>query len=378
MSKKIILSAICVALILILVLLFILPGSRVQAPATSDIPQDDTLDNMPMVNLDMNTGYKPLPDINPELIAEIPLDADKIVLNDTVFDRTDGLEKILVDSDENLIVSDGNGGYIAANTVYSGKNSPSDIRIVRYDASGDIVKEKTYIGNDYDTVCRIKFDSDMGIFIEGIAQSTNGDFVDFPYNTPFIAAIDADTLDIKWWYPIQYAEEAFEIAGGNVYVSERYADSDTLIPSVARLDSNGNKLWQTESLAQWLHDICMLKDGRLVIVCRYVNEQANDIDGTISIYSPSSDEIDKLTADHYGTITPTDDNGFISLSVRNVKTIPQPVYVSSIWYDTETVITKYSADYTIEWRKTYDRYKDSAERDIVIPQSDGSVFVETE
>jgi len=376
MRKRITLSAICLVLILILALILIFLGNRVQAPP-AETPQNDAPDTVPTIDLDMDTGYKPLPDINPELITEIPLDADKIVLNGTVFDRTGGLEKILADfgvhADGLLIVSDGNDGYFIAHD--GDRSTYTDINIVHYDATGDIINEKTYIGNDYDSVYRIKFDPSMGIFIEGISQSTNGDFENFDYNTPFIACIDPDTLNIKWWYPVQFAEDVFELNGNSVYAAERYADTEDSIPSVVQLDANGNKVWQSEPLAQWLHDISVLQDGRLVVVCRYVNEQANDIDSTISIFSPNGDNLGRLKADHYGKITPTDDGGFISLSVRNVKTIPQPVYVSAIWFDTETVITKYSANYTIEWRKTYDTYKDSTDRDIVIPQPDGSVFV---
>ena len=73
---------------------------------------------------------------------------------------------------------------------------------------------------------------------------------------------------------------------------------------------------------------------------------------------------------------PTSDGGFIIVSIRNIKTIPRPVYISSIWYDSETVVTKYDKGYKVEWRKTYDGIKDAVGFDRVLPLSDGSVVLE--
>ena len=98
--------------------------------------------------------------------------------------------------------------------------------------------------------------------------------------------------------------------------------------------------------------------------------------GAINCYGKDGKKLLTFEADCYGDISPTNDGGFIMVSSRNINTIPQPAYISSIWYDTETVVTKYDKEYKVEWRKTYDSVKDALGFDKVLPLSDGSVVVE--
>lgn len=97
--------------------------------------------------------------------------------------------------------------------------------------------------------------------------------------------------------------------------------------------------------------------------------------GVINCYEKDGKKLLAFEADCYGDIKPTDDEGFIIVSVRNIKTVPQPAYISSIWYDTETVVTKYDKNFKIEWRKTYDNIKNAVGLDMVLPLRDGSVGI---
>jgi len=56
--------------------------------------------------------------------------------------------------------------------------------------------------------------------------------------------------------------------------------------------------------------------------------------------------------------------------------VPQPPVISSIWYDTELVAVKYKSDYSVEWRKTYDRYKAQKGSDFALPLKDGRLIVD--
>jgi hypothetical protein len=50
-----------------------------------------------------------------------------------------------------------------------------------------------------------------------------------------------------------------------------------------------------------------------------------------------------------------------------IKTVPQPAYISSIWYDTEVTATRYDNRLDMVWRKTFDRYKNTREPTWFIP-----------
>lgn len=146
--------------------------------------------------------------------------------------------------------------------------------------------------------------------------------------------------------------------------------------SIVKLDANGSKIWATEPLSQWIHSIAELSDGRVVGIQKFSDYQAVPKPGAVNCYSKNGEKLSTFEADCYGDIVTTNDGGFIMVSIRNIKTVPQPAYISSIWYDTETVVTKYDNDYKVEWRKTYDSIKDAIGFDRALPLSDGSVVLE--
>jgi len=368
MSKKIIISIICVVLALTLAA-FVWFGNNVQAP-TQDT---DTAEPVSLMDLGMDTSYEPLPDINPELITEMPLGEGRAERNGYIFDMTDGYEQVVAGSNVYLISPGSSGGYItAANT----DTSPSYIIITRFNEAGDKVQERTYGGSDYDWVYTLTFNPTMGIIITGTSQSSDGDFASDSV-TPFLACIDPDTLDVKWWHPINIANNIFSVTDDAVYAVQRYdieyEEYEPALLQIVKFDKDGNPIWTSETLEQWIQDICVLKDGRVLVLQEFAEERERGLKWRMLTYSADGTKLTETNAIQ-GELTATDDGGFISVEVRNVKTIPQPVYISSIWYDTETVATKYSSDYIIEWRKTYDGISDNQGKDIVIPQYDGSVF----
>ena len=57
-------------------------------------------------------------------------------------------------------------------------------------------------------------------------------------------------------------------------------------------------------------------------------------------------------------LSPTDDGGFVVKSIREIASIPQPLYVSSLWLDHDVVIEKYDKYKLLTWRKIFNDYDD--------------------
>lgn len=336
-------------------------------------------DPMPMSEpLPIDTQYVPLPDIDSEKVVERTVDEYHVINNDIIFEKTQGYAKITENNPDAFLLIDEKGNYIAVGRIEQ-NGGYSDICITKYDSSGIEIKKQTYGGSDFDWVGAAKYNSKIGIVISGISQSSDGDFANSG-NSPFIACINPETLAVKWSSPVQVADSVYHVSDEAVYVvrndGEKYSGKGELKLSIVKLDSNGNKMWAAEPLSQWIHGIAELSDGRVIGIQKFSDYQAVQKGGAINCYARDGKKLLTFEADCYGDIVPTNDGGFIIVSIRNIKTIPQPAYISSIWYDTETVVTKYDKNYKVEWRKTYDSVKDAIGFDSVLPLSDGSVVLE--
>ena len=334
---------------------------------------------MPMSEpLPIDTYYVPLPDIDSEKVVEHTVDENHVINNDIIFENTQGYAKVIEKNPDAFLLIDEKGNYIAVGKIEK-NGGYSDICITKYNSSGIEIKKQTYGGSDFDWASSAKYNSKMGIVISGISQSADGDFANNS-NSPFVTCINPETLAVKWISPVQVADSVYCVSNETVYIvrneDEKYSGSGELKLSIVKLDANGNKVWATEPLSQWIHGITELSDGRVIGIQKFSDNQAVQKGGAINCYAKEGKKLLTFEADCYGDIVLTSDGGFIIVSIRNIKTIPQPVYISSIWYDSETVVTKYDKNYKVEWRKTYDGIKDAVGFDRVLPLSDGSVVLE--
>ncbi len=328
--------------------------------------------------LPIDTHYVPLPDINSEKVVERTIHENQIIINGVISSKTQGYARVLEQNPDAILLVDEKGNYIAVGKTEQ-NGGYSDICITKYDSDGRELRKQTYGGSDFDWANAAKYNAQMGIVISGISQSNDGNFANNS-NSPFVACIEPETLAVKWIASVQIADWVYHVSDEAVYVvrneGEKYNGKNELKLSIVKLDRDGNKIWVTEPLSQWIYGITELSDGRVIGIQRFSDYQAIEKSGAINCYSKDGEKLSTFEADCYGDIEPTNDEGFIVVSVRNIKTIPQPLYISSIWYDTETVVTKYDKNDKIEWRKTYDSIKDATGADRVMPLSDGSVALE--
>lgn len=253
-----------------------------------------------------------------------------------------------------------------------------DIVITKLDGDGNVLVQKSFGGSDFDCLNISKYDKELGIIINGRTQSYDGDFaIDKDIETAdFIACID-ENLNLRWVYHAEKNEnlvyDQLALSDDCVYILGGYRYT-TPPGFVVKLDRNGNKAWTKSELNSglWGRTVSVLKNGDLVVG---LGQQNN---GIIVVLDKDGNEKKRLEELKLvpTIITPTDDGGFIVTSTREIRTVPQPLYISSIWFDTEFVAMKYSSDYTLNWRKTYDGYKDKMGQDHVFPFEDGSIVVD--
>lgn len=255
-----------------------------------------------------------------------------------------------------------------------------DIVITKIDTDGNIIKQKGFGGGDFEMLNISKYDESLGILINGRSQSNDGDFaIKDGRSSDFIACVD-DSLNLKWvnlaGEDYSFIYDQLAVSEGSIYVlgSHNKGGGALVEGFLLKLDSNGKKAWQKSILYSglWGRALSILKNGDIAISAGQQNQ------GIIIVLDQSGMEKKRMEDLKFSPsgITPTEDGGFIVTSNREIKTVPQPPYISSIWYDTELLAIKFKTDYTVEWRKAYDKYKDDRGSDFVLPLADGRMIVE--
>lgn len=302
----------------------------------------------------------------------------KRALNPLGFDRID--QVIITDKDDIVIIG----------LAYPRGSTPShewDILATKLDMKGNILDQKYRGGRDYEYVDEVKYNKNIGVVFIGRTSSIDGDFAltqktESPFY--FVACMD-ENLQIQWvwneekagmiYNHILLSDDEICIMGSSL-ISNFITDNDYI-----KLSKKGEKIGNYSELSSqlWADGAQLLPNGHLVVGKRsiqFIDKESRNLDELIIL-----DEKDKVMVRMNDIkylpdqIISTDDGGFIVKSIRPVRVIPQPLYVSSIWYDQEVVLVKYNQDYEREWRKTYNKYKD-IRIDFVQPLENGSVLTE--
>ncbi|TZG00252.1 T9SS type A sorting domain-containing protein (plasmid) [Chryseobacterium panacisoli] len=163
----------------------------------------------------------------------------------------------------NSVQQTSDGGYIVAGESYStdgditGNHGNSDYWIVKLDSSGGIQWQKALGGTSYDRANSIQQTFDGGYIVAGGSASNNGDITGNHGNEDFwIVKLNSSGI-IQWEKSLvgnladaaesirQTSEGGYIVAGGsnstNSEIPTNFGESNYC---VAKLDSNGNTLWQ--------------------------------------------------------------------------------------------------------------------------------------
>ncbi|QOR35124.1 hypothetical protein IMX26_16960 [Clostridium sp. 'deep sea'] len=282
---------------------------------------------------------------------------------------------LVTEKDELLCV----GVCDTLNPPKSGQDYHKDIVLSKIDNKGAIIKQRIFGGSNFDNVRSVDYSKQFGLLIEGMTESTNGDFKNRESSNmqKFIARLDSNLNSI--WCKLSnnknYYGEDILINDKYVYITKHIREnaSSDRIGIIEKYNKNGDILSSVEINLQQKHLLneTLLPNGDFIITCSSgdmcelrIYNQLGIIKKSFSLKHSPRD------------IIVTTDGGFILKSTRNIKTLPQPLVISCIWYDTETTIEKYNNKYELEWRKSYDNYQDELGTDFVLPLPSGKVIVQ--
>lgn len=280
---------------------------------------------------------------------------------------------ILTDSQDILLIG----------SVSNTKDAFMDIKIVSLNEDGDKIREATFGGHDYESLKDVQYHHNLGIVLLGNSQSHDGDFAinGEDRTQDFLACIN-EKLQLSWVRMASKRYDGMMLSDRIIYVNGSVFEPNSRETSIQAYDSKGMKIHEyiDTNDGLWAEGMALLSNGHLVLGhrVRLGYEQGYGL-CHLQIFNP---ELELVKTIEDVCISPreiiaTEDGGFILKMVRPIKTLPQPIYISSIWYDYETVLAKYNKAYELKWRKTYNFYLDSTEVEWTQPLPNGKVLIES-
>lgn len=253
----------------------------------------------------------------------------------------------------------------------------NDIYFKTYTAKGEFIAERNLGGSDFEFLYDAQYTKDTGIIVKGATQSADGDFAGIAEGGgDFLIRVDFNTLEPLWSVfnkPNQHTELSPSAFHENfVYNAFYNVDTENDNKNTVYLQKinadDGSIVWS--SIADpdnfRYNYTASLPDGGAV-VC---------LEDMLVIFDSGGSVVKTLEGYEYhaNLFAVMNDGSYVISALRNVKTVPQPVFVSSIWFDTATVVTRFDRDFKIIWRKTYDEHKDNTDMDYVYPRRDGTML----
>ncbi len=262
----------------------------------------------------------------------------------------------------------------------SGHDDHRNIIITKINSTGEIVAQRSFGGTDYDNIHQVEYNQGLGLVLRGVSRSVDGDFaLRQEHDSRYFVAVLDNSLNLKWIH-INQIEDAYyrQLVATADYIclisdlTKTDVSSGTAV--MERLSPKGKVVHTSKNFIEqgYCHSHLVLANGDAVLGC------GNDNQGLLIVLNDRGVEKQRIVDLQYipNQIYPTDDGGYFIKSTRTLKTIPQPIWVSSIWFDTEVIVEKYNRDHQLEWRKSYDSYPDDIGTDFVKPMASGQVLIE--
>jgi Beta-propeller repeat/RTX calcium-binding nonapeptide repeat (4 copies) len=170
---------------------------------------------------------------------------------------TDILASSRADAAGNVYIAGGTNGSIVGGTS---NNESRDAALIKYDAQGNVLWQKQFGTNRYETIYDVKTDAAGNVFTLGVtfgnlAAQKAGDVSDVFLRKYTSAGQEVWTKQFGDTAPATLINSAFSLdldATGNIYVAGLSARNNqgSLLPVdnfwVTRFDTNGNRQWYTE------------------------------------------------------------------------------------------------------------------------------------
>lgn len=317
-------------------------------------------------------------------------DGNGNVLQKYGYDKFGVIEYLcMTDTGETYAVGEGffRGGTLVTDPGFA--DNSADVSIMKFDKGGKQLFCRRFGGSGFDRPVSASWSKETGLVVAVSAEKADGDIpppagVGPPVNgsIEILAAFDGNG-NRKWLYCDSEQSNlcySLLLPTSEGTLCQGYKGSNAFF---LKLDGNGKKSWETSADGIGVYSIlcaaCDADGGFSAAINWYGDGDPNHGENEyLALYDKDGQTKRKIKLPHemLREILPTEDGGLITVGIQNVKALPQPMYVSSIWYDTETIVTKYDANLSIQWRKVYDKHKDSTMQDIAVPEASGAVIVE--
>lgn len=277
----------------------------------------------------------------------------------------------------NLFITDAGdivtiGNWKAEDGKQVAYDAPEDIVFTKFNDEGEMVLQKSFGNSDFENLLDAAYAKDIGFVLNYYTRIDS-----LPVNMLTCFDENFNLVSIyKGAGKEHFGPESIIIADGYIYqagVKYTEAAGDEQEDFLLKLDKTGRVIWREGSKSRVITAITLLNNGNLT-VCGVEGDE-----NYIRIIDPDGKTLFEATSKKdsaWTTLYPVKDGGFITIDRRIIRNIPQPAYLSSIWYDTEIMAARYDQELNLIWRKTYNRYIDVTTQDFVYPTIDGRLLVE--
>lgn len=282
-----------------------------------------------------------------------------------------------VTKDEQMITI---GEGVGVNGNYTVSSEGKKMIASLLNKEGKVLLQKAYGSLEHQYCQGAVFDDEIGLVFSGWTNGLRGDFVVEEQSSDrvwydFVASINP-SLDLVWVVNPKnherYNYSQLIIKNQNIYIpgskniveviSDKELGAVRQISFWQKIDKNGKTLikkYEEESMVGSVF-LSVLDDGRIILA------SGNGNSGWISSYRQDGtklNQVNDLVSSPSQMISFGD--SFVIKAIRSIKTIPQPIYMSSIWMDTEVVMVCFDKELEIKWLKVYDDYLDETRIDPV-------------
>jgi len=237
-------------------------------------------------------------------------------------------------------------GYTeSTETKTTGVVSPSKIYLSKLTSEGKLVTEKYYGGSDYDSLFHAEYIEGKGIVATINSQSTDGTFSASKdgYGVSVVALFD-ESLKLSWYekFDEYLTDDSVSVYKDNIYILSGVNFGDKY--HLSQYDLNDNFIKKVLLSDKGLHMISGCNNGILL-----------QSDTALNVYDENLNIKSKIPFDA-GTVEKMIEckDYFLVLSTNITGTLPQPPYISSIWFSTELVYSGYDDKGRLLWREAYD------------------------
>jgi hypothetical protein len=273
---------------------------------------------------------------------------------------------LLTEEEEIYIIGETQNNLLISS---SNNNCTSDINLIKLNNKGDELLRVQYggISNEYLKNC--KYIKGVGIVFTGWSLSTEGEFAIIDNSSDwqdYIALVNLE-LEIEWINHIE-ADEKFiydqlQLNNQSIYILGNHLTDntrDSLLKNhqlfIIKYDVTGEEIFKTYCVEHNNYQGVMSVDrfNKIVVGSGNYNK------GMLSYYDSLGDEsFDSLTVNYVPhNLIPTDRGGYVVKSIREIASIPQPIFISSLWFDHEVLVEEYDSINKLIWRKVFNDYDD--------------------